>query len=133
GEKRVEIEALFEVVGKAVQRRLDRRIILRVAFRPEPRQKCMPKGIAGEQSVQIAAGDRSFGADRAVRPAIEAQHRPGETRPGGDPEMHLVTAHRLPARDLVAIGFGQPLVAAQYGVDTVPLEASRVASRTYYR
>src|SRR5262249_45238221 len=94
GEQRVEIEALFEMIGERIERRFDRRIVLRLALGPEPGQKRMPESVAGEQPVQIAAGDPVIAAHRAVGTAVEAQHWPRESRSGGDPEMHLVAAYR---------------------------------------
>ena len=58
------------MVGEAVEHPLDHLLIGdRAGCRAEPREKGVPKHVAGKQPVQIAAGNQAVGADRAVQAA----------------------------------------------------------------
>src|SRR5260221_14613060 len=95
----------------------------------EPGEEGAAERVAGEQPVQIAAGDPAVRADRAVAAAAEIQHRARDARAGGDAEMHLVAAHRRGAGDIDAGGLDQPLVAAQRRLDVEETQPLGLAGR----
>ena len=78
-------------------------------FGTEPGNKGAAKEVAGKKPVQIAPGDAPIGADAALRPAAETQHRPFKARTSGRAEMHLVAGDRHSGRELDA---GRPRRAA---------------------
>src|SRR5205823_2228200 len=97
-----QVEIPLQMVGEAVQHRLDRLVISDSADRAaEPREEGAAERITSEQPVQIAAGDPAIGADCPVRTTVEVEHRAGDARAGGRAEMHLVAAYRRISRDIV--------------------------------
>src|SRR5207248_1216438 len=90
-EQCVEIEVPFQMIGEPVEGALDHRLVFEIARRgAEPGEKSAAELVAGEQPVQVAAGDPPVLGNGAIVAAGEAQHRTRETGGDGDPDMHLV-------------------------------------------
>src|SRR6266436_222192 len=132
GEQRREIEVLFEMVGEVVEHGLDLRVVFDRATRgPEPCEEGATELVAGEEPVQIAAGDPSVGADRAVGPPPKLEHRTGKPGADGDAEMHLIAPYRHAARDLGAGGLAEPLLIAERRLDLEKSEPRRRTRRAF--
>src|SRR5580658_7410436 len=101
-----DVEIRFEMLREGVERRFDPLLVVetRIARAAEPRQESTAEGIAGEEAVEMAAGDAAVGRDGAVAARAEAQHRPRGARAVAPAEMHLVAAHGRAARAFDSFG-----------------------------
>src|SRR5690349_3870395 len=99
-----------EMIGQAIEHRLDLAVIGDAARRPRADygEEGMAEFVRGEEPVEVAARHAAVRRDSAFLPStFELDERPPTVRPVGAADMHLVAPKRSTARQMLAANFRQ--------------------------
>src|SRR6185437_11490898 len=116
-----------------LKHRIDPRFVLerRITCTSQTREKSPPERIAREEPMEMTAGDAPVARNRAIRAAIEAQHRALGIDSGGAAKMHLIATNQRAGQRVEALRGDKALLAREFGLDLEQAEALFDARRAF--